>query len=256
MINLSEKDEPAIFATTRMKGTILENVVLNADGTPDFYNSSLTKNTRGSYSIEAIENRTPDSMAGNPKNVVFLTCDAFGVLPPLSRLTPEQAAYHFMSGYTAKVAGTEMGITEPQATFSTCFGAPFMPRHPSVYADLLSNKIRINNAKCWLINTGWVAGGYGASSRIKIRWTRALLNSALDGDLDDVVFVDDERFGFSVPTTCEGVPDSILQPRDTWHDKKKYDGTANVLAQMFIENFEQYSDACSQEVMDASPKQL
>jgi phosphoenolpyruvate carboxykinase (ATP) len=131
-----------------------------------------------------------------------------------------------------------------------------MPRHPSVYADLLSNKIRINNAKCWLINTGWVAGGYGASSRIKIRWTRALLNSALDGDLDDVVFVEDERFGFSVPTTCEGVPDSILQPRDTWHDKKKYDGTANVLAQMFIENFEQYSDACSQEVMDASPKQL
>ncbi len=256
MINLSEEDEPAIFATTKMKGTILENVVLNADGTPDFFNGSLTKNTRGSYSIEAIENRTPDSMAGNPRNVVFLTCDAFGVLPPLSRLTPEQAAYHFMSGYTAKVAGTEMGITEPQATFSTCFGAPFMPRHPSVYADLLSNKIRINNAKCWLINTGWVAGGYGASSRIKIRWTRALLNSALDGDLDDVVFVEDERFGFSVPTTCEGVPDSILQPRDTWHDKKKYDGTANVLAQMFIENFEQYSDACSQEVMDASPKQL
>ena len=161
-----------------------------------------------------------------------------------------------MSGYTAKVAGTEMGITEPQATFSTCFGAPFMPRHPSVYADLLSSKIRKNNAKCWLINTGWVAGGYGASSRIKIRWTRALLNSALDGDLDDVVFVEDARFGFSVPTTCEGVPDSILQPRDTWHDKKKFDGTANVLAQMFIENFEQYSDVCSPEVLDAAPKPL
>ena len=253
LINLSEMDEPAIFATTRMKGTILENVVLNADGTPDFTNDSLTQNTRGSYSIEAIENRTPDSMAGNPKNVVFLTCDAFGVLPPLSRLTPEQAAYHFISGYTAKVAGTEIGITEPQATFSTCFGAPFMPRHPSIYADLLSKKIRENDAKCWLINTGWVAGGYGDSSRIKIKWTRALLNAALSGDLDDVVFVKDQRFGFSVPTTCEGVPDSILQPRQTWNDKKKFDNVADLLARMFIENFEQYKDGCSDEVMSSSP---
>ena len=253
LINLSEKDEPAIFATTRMKGTILENVVLNADGTPDFTNDSLTQNTRGSYSIEAIENRTPDSMAGNPKNVVFLTCDAFGVLPPLSRLTPEQAAYHFISGYTAKVAGTEIGITEPQATFSTCFGAPFMPRHPSIYADLLSKKIRENDAKCWLINTGWVAGGYGDSSRIKIKWTRALLNAALNGDLDDVVFVKDQRFGFSVPTTCEGVPDSILQPRQTWNDKKKFDNVADLLARMFIENFEQYKDGCSDEVLSSSP---
>ena len=253
LINLSKKDEPAIFATTRMKGTILENVVLNADGTPDFTNDSLTQNTRGSYSIEAIENRTPDSMAGNPKNVVFLTCDAFGVLPPLSRLTPEQAAYHFISGYTAKVAGTEIGITEPQATFSTCFGAPFMPRHPSIYADLLSKKIRENDAKCWLINTGWVAGGYGDSSRIKIKWTRALLNAALNGDLDDVVFVKDQRFGFSVPTTCEGVPDSILQPRQTWNDKKKFDNVADLLARMFIENFEQYKDGCSDEVLSSSP---
>ena len=253
LIDLSEKDEPAIFATTRMKGTILENVVLNADGTPDFTNDSLTQNTRGSYSIEAIENRTPDSMAGNPKNVVFLTCDAFGVLPPLSRLTPEQAAYHFISGYTAKVAGTEIGITEPQATFSTCFGAPFMPRHPSIYADLLSKKIRENDAKCWLINTGWVAGGYGDSSRIKIKWTRALLNAALNGDLDDVVFVKDQRFGFSVPTTCEGVPDSILQPRQTWNDKKKFDNVADLLARMFIENFEQYKDGCSDEVLSSSP---
>jgi len=253
LINLSKKDEPAIFATTRMKGTILENVVLNADGTPDFTNDSLTQNTRGSYPIESIENRTPDSMAGNPKNVVFLTCDAFGVLPPLSRLTPEQAAYHFISGYTAKVAGTEIGITEPQATFSTCFGAPFMPRHPSVYADLLSKKIRDNDAKCWLINTGWVAGGYGDSSRIKIKWTRALLNAALKGDLDDVVFVKDRRFGFSVPTTCEGVPDSILQPRETWNDKKKFDNVADLLAQMFIENFDQYKDGCSEAVMSSSP---
>ena len=256
LIRLSEEDEPAIYATTRMPGSILENVVLNADGTPDFDNGSLTQNTRGSYPIESIENRTPDSMADNPRNVVFLTCDAFGVLPPLSKLSPEQAAYHFISGYTAKVAGTEVGVKEPQPAFSACFGAPFMPRHPSVYADLLSKKIRDNDAKCWLINTGWVAGGADASSRIKIRWTRALLNAALDGDLDDVLFVEDERFGFQVPTTCKGVPDNILQPRDTWHDKKRYDNVANLLAQMFIENFEQFADGCSEEVLTSSPRVL
>jgi phosphoenolpyruvate carboxykinase (ATP) len=254
LIRLSEEDEPAIFATTKMRGSILENVVLNADGTPDFDNGSLTQNTRGSYPIEFIENRTPDSMAGNPNNVVFLTCDAFGVLPPLSKLSPEQAAYHFMSGYTAKVAGTEIGVTEPQATFSTCFGAPFMPRHPSSYAGLLSKKIRENNSKCWLINTGWIAGGADASSRIKISWTRNLLNSAINGDLENVVFVKDDRFGFEIPTTCEGVPDSILQPRGTWEDKKRYDNVANLLAQMFIENFEQYSQGCSEEVLRAGPK--
>ncbi len=256
LIDLSEEDEPAIYATTHIPGSILENVVLNADGTPDFANASLTQNTRGSYPIEFIENRTPDSMAGHPKDVVFLTCDAFGVLPPLSRLTPEQAAYHFISGYTAKVAGTEVGINEPQATFSTCFGAPFMPRHPGVYADLLSTKIKRHNAKCWLINTGWVAGGYGNSSRIKIKWTRALLNAALNGDLDDVVFVQDERFGFSVPSTCEGVPERILRPRETWHDKEKFDNVANLLAQMFFENFEQYASGCSDEVLGAGPKPL
>ena len=254
LIRLSEEDEPAIYATTKMPGSILENVVLNADGSPDFDNGSLTQNTRGSYPIEFIENRTPDSMAGNPNNVVFLTCDAFGVLPPLSRLTPEQAAYHFMSGYTAKVAGTEMGVTEPQATFSTCFGAPFMPRHPSIYADLLSKKIRENDAKCWLINTGWIAGGADASSRIKISWTRNLLNAAINGNLDNVVFVKDERFGFEIPTTCEGVPDHILQPRETWDDEKRNDNVANLLAQMFIENFQQYADGCSEEVIAAGPK--
>ena len=254
LIRLSEEDEPAIYATTKMPGSILENVVLNADGSPDFDNGSLTQNTRGSYPIEFIENRTPDSMAGNPNNVVFLTCDAFGVLPPLSRLTPEQAAYHFMSGYTAKVAGTEMGVTEPQATFSTCFGAPFMPRHPSIYADLLSKKIRENEAKCWLINTGWIAGGADASSRIKISWTRNLLNAAINGNLDNVVFVKDERFGFEIPTTCEGVPDHILQPRETWDDGTRYDNVANLLAQMFIENFQQYADGCSEEVIAAGPK--
>ena len=256
LIRLSEEDEPAIFATTKMRGSILENVVLNADGTPDFDNGSLTQNTRASYPIEFIQNRTPDSMAGNPNNVVFLTCDAFGVLPPLSRLSPEQAAYHFMSGYTAKVAGTEMGVTEPQATFSTCFGAPFMPRHPSMYADLLSQKIRENNAKCWLINTGWIAGGADASSRIKISWTRNLLNAAINGDLEDVVFVKDERFGFEIPTTCEGVPDRILQPRGTWDDGNRYDNVANLLAQMFIENFEQYAEGCSDAVISAGPKPI
>jgi phosphoenolpyruvate carboxykinase (ATP) len=188
--------------------------------------------------------------------VVFLTCDAFGVLPPLARLTPEQAAYHFISGYTAKVAGTEVGISEPQATFSTCFGAPFMPRHPSIYADLLSEKIKRHESKCWLINTGWVAGGYGESSRIKIKWTRALLNAALSGMLDDVVFVQDERFGFSIPTTCEGVPDSILQPRQTWHDTKKFDNVANLLSQMFIENFEKFASGCSTEVLEAGPNPI
>ena len=256
LIDLSEEDEPAIYATTQIPGSILENVVLNADGTPDFANASLTQNTRGSYPIEFIENRTPDSMAGHPKDVIFLTCDAFGVLPPLSRLTPEQAAYHFISGYTAKVAGTEVGINEPQATFSTCFGAPFMPRHPGVYANLLSAKIKRHDAKCWLINTGWVAGGYGNSSRIKIKWTRALVNAALNGDLDDVVFVQDERFGFFVPSTCEGVPDRILRPRETWHDKGRFDNVANLLAQMFFENFEQYASGCSDEVLGAGPKLL
>ncbi|MAH98516.1 MAG: phosphoenolpyruvate carboxykinase (ATP) [Euryarchaeota archaeon] len=256
LIRLSQEDEPAIYATTKIPGSILENVVLNADGTPDFDNDSLTQNTRGSYPIEFIENRTPDSMAGNPRNIVFLTCDAFGVLPPLSRLNPDQAAYHFMSGYTAKVAGTEIGVTEPQATFSTCFGAPFMPRHPSIYADLLSKKIQENDAQCWLINTGWIAGGADASSRIKISWTRTLLNAALNGDLDNVVFVKDERFGFEVPTTCEGVPDSILQPRETWENKTRFDNVANLLAQMFIENFEQYASGCSKQVRDSGPKQI
>lgn len=256
LIGLSEVDEPEIYATTRMPGTILENVILDAEGVPDFDNGTLTQNTRGSYPIEAIENRTADSTAGHPKNVVFLTCDAFGVLPPLSRLTPEQAAYHFMSGYTAKVAGTEVGIDEPQATFSTCFGAPFMPRHPSVYADLLSKKVSEHNATCWLINTGWIAGGYRESSRIKIRWTRALLNAALRGDLDDVVFVEDERFGFAVPTECAGVPTEILQPRETWSDTKRYDNVANLLAQMFIENFEQYEEGCSEEVLASAPRVL
>ncbi len=256
LIDLSEEDEPAIFATTRMPGSILENIILDDDGIPDFTDDSLTANTRGSYPIEFIENRTHDSMAGHPQNVVFLTCDAFGVLPPISRLNPAQAAYHFISGYTAKVAGTEVGVKEPQATFSACFGAPFMPRHPSVYADLLAEKMAQHDAKCWLLNTGWVSGGYGKSKRIRIKWTRALLNAALDGSLNDVEFVIDPRFGFEIPQSCEGVPGEILNPRDTWGDGSEYDAAANQLAKMFGENFAQFAEGTSAEVLAAAPKPL
>jgi phosphoenolpyruvate carboxykinase (ATP) len=256
MIDLSEQDEPEIFATSRMAGTILENVVLDEQGVPDFSDTSLTQNTRASYPLEAIENRVLESRGGQPQNVVFLTCDAFGVLPPISRLTPEQTAYHFISGYTAKVAGTEVGVVEPRATFSACFGAPFMPMHPSVYADLLSKKVAENNATCWLLNTGWVAGGYGNSDRIKIRWTRGLLNAALDGSLNDVKFTTDQRFGFQVPTSCEGVPDEILNPKDTWQKAVEYDAVADKLAVMFQDNFKQFSSGCSAAVLDAAPRVL
>ena len=254
LIDLSEEDEPAIYATTHIPGSILENVVLNADGTPDFANASLTQNTRGSYPIEFIENRTPDSMAGHPKDVVFLTCDAFGVLPPLSRLTPEQAAYHFISGYTAKVAGTEVGINEPQATFSTCFGAPFMPRHPGVYADLLSAKIKRHDAKCWLINTGWSGGVYGVGDRISLKYTRAMITSILDGELEGVDYTKHLVFGLQMPTTCPNVPSEILSPRNTWADKDAYDDKANELADAFNANFAQFSDNANAEILDAAPK--
>jgi phosphoenolpyruvate carboxykinase (ATP) len=254
MIDLSPEDEPAIFATTRMPGTILENVILDSDGVPDFADVSLTQNTRGSYPIEAIENRVLSSRGGHAQNVVFLTCDAFGVLPPISRLSPEQAAFHFISGYTAKVAGTEVGVVEPQATFSACFGAPFMPMHPSVYADILSQKVEQHGASCWLLNTGWVAGGFGNSKRIKIRWTRALLNAALDGSLDDVEYSVDERFGFEIPSSCPGVPSEILKPRDTWQDRASYDAVADKLANMFNSNFEQFASGCSEAVLDAAPR--
>ncbi len=256
LIDLSEEDEPAIFATTKMPGSILENIVVDGEGVPDFTDDTLTANTRGSYPIEYIENRTEDSMAGHPQNVVFLTCDAFGVLPPISRLNPDQAAYHFISGYTAKVAGTEIGVKEPKPDFSACFGAPFMPRHPSVYADLLSDKMAEHGTKCWLLNTGWVSGGYGKSKRIRIKWTRALLNAALDGTLNETEFSIDPRFGFEVPQSCEGVPEEILNPRDTWGDGADYDSTADRLARMFGENFEQFEQGTSQEVLDAAPKPL
>ena len=254
LIDLSEEDEPEIFSTTRRKGTVLENIILDDAGVPDFTDTSKTQNTRGSYPIEFIDNRTKDSKGGHPQNVIFLTCDAFGVLPPISRLTPSQAAYHFISGYTAKVAGTEIGITEPVATFSACFGEPFMPMHPGVYADLLSDKMAENGATAWLINTGWSGGSYGVGSRIKIKYTRAMLNAALDGNLDDVAYATDARFGFEVPTSCPNVPTEILQPRGTWGDSAAFDLTADKLASMFLENFSRYADGVSDDVNAAAPR--
>ena len=254
LINLSEEDEPEIYATTKQKGTVLENIVVDDNGEPDFFDTSKTQNTRGSYPIEFIENRTMDSKGGHPQNVIFLTCDAFGVLPPISRLTPAQAAYHFISGYTAKVAGTEIGVTEPQATFSACFGEPFMPMHPGVYADLLSAKMAEHGATAWLINTGWSGGAHGVGNRMKIKFTRAMLNAALDGELNDVEYVTDERFGFEIPTSCPNVPAEILIPRQTWEDGFAYDATADRLATMFNNNFERYSEGVSDAVNAAAPR--
>ena len=254
LINLSEEDEPEIFATTKQKGTVLENIVVDANGEPNFFDTSKTQNTRGSYPIEFIENRTMDSKGGHPQNVIFLTCDAFGILPPISRLTPAQAAYHFISGYTAKVAGTEIGVTEPQATFSACFGEPFMPMHPGVYADLLSAKMAEHGATAWLINTGWSGGAHGVGNRMKIKYTRAMLNAALDGELNDVEYVTDERFGFEIPTSCPNVPAEILIPRQTWADGIAYDATADRLATMFNKNFERYSEGVSDAVNAAAPR--
>ena len=253
LINLSKDDEPVIFSTTRKFGSILENVVLDENGVADFSNCSKTENTRGSYPLEFIENRTDDSKGGHPQNVIFLTCDAFGVLPPISKLSPSQAAYHFISGYTAKVAGTEVGIKEPVATFSACFGEPFMPMHPGVYANLLSEKMKQHGSQCWLINTGWSGGSYGIGNRMKIRHTRAMLNAALDGKLDNVEFVKDPRFGFMIPTTCEGVPSDVLLPEGTWENQQEFSKLANKLVEMFNSNFEKYLEGVDEDVKLARP---
>jgi len=256
MIRLNEEDEPAIFETTRIPGSILENVILDSEGVPDFNDATLTENTRGSYPIEFIENRVGSSMGGHPKNVVFLTCDAFGVLPPIAKLNPKQAAYHFISGYTAKVAGTEVGVTEPRATFSACFGAPFMPMHPSVYGELLSEKIDEHNASCWMLNTGWIAGGFGKSDRIKIKWTRALLNAALDGSLNNAPMKTDQRFGFEIPMECDGVPSEILDVRGTWKNSESYEDAAESLVALFQQNFEMFSEDADSSVISAGPVSL
>ncbi len=255
VIKLSKQSEPEIFATTRKFGTILENVGYDSiTRRLDLDDATLTENTRAAYPLGSIPNALRESMTGHPKNVLMLTADAFGVMPPISKLTPEQAMYHFISGYTAKVAGTEAGVTEPQATFSACFGAPFMVLHPSRYAELLAEKIRNHDVNCWLVNTGWSGGPYGVGERMKIEHTRALLNAALEGTLDSVSYEEDPIFGVQVPTTCPGVPEGILKPRDTWDDKNAYDQKAAHLAQLFVENFRQFEDRASDDIKAAGPK--
>lgn len=252
-INLSEKGEPLIYATTKMPGTILENVVLDEDRSPDFDDTRYTQNTRCSYPIHYIPNASKTGAGNHPSNVIFLTCDAFGVLPPISKLTPEQAMYHFISGYTAKVAGTERGVTEPQATFSACFGAPFMPLHPTVYAELLAEKIRTHNSTVWLLNTGWTGGPHGVGHRMELEYTRQMLSEALKGNLDDATFDIDPVFELAIPQNVNGVPDDILIPKNTWDDKTAYDKKAKDLAQMFAENFEQFESEASKELIKAGP---
>ncbi len=255
VIRLSEEAEPDIYECTRMFGTILENVQIDAQTRRlDLDDDTFTENTRAAYPLTHIPNIVPEGMAGHPQNIIMLTADAFGVLPPISKLTTEQAMYHFISGYTAKVAGTEKGVTEPKATFSTCFGAPFMVHHPSVYAELLGEKIKKHNAKCWLVNTGWSGGPYGVGSRMKIQYTRAMLSAALTGKLDDVEYVKDPFFNLNVPVSCEGVPAEVLNPRSTWEDKNAYDETAKKLANMFIENFKEYEEGTAKEIIAAGPK--
>ncbi len=254
MIRLSPEAEPEIYATTKRFGTVLENVVMDPESRAlDFDDASLAENSRGAYPIEFIPNSSLENMGPVPKNVIFLAADAFGVLPPISRLTPEQAMYHFLSGYTAKVAGTEIGVTEPEATFSTCFGAPFMPRHPSVYGNLLKERIAKGGVRCWLVNTGWTGGKYGIGSRMPIKATRALLNAALDGSLNHVEFRKDGWFGFDVPVSVPGVEQRILDPRDTWADKADYDATAAKLVKLFNDNFARFADHVDAGVLAAAP---
>ncbi len=259
MIRLSEEAEPEIYATTRRFGTVLENVVMDPQTRElDFDDNSLAENTRGAYPIDFIPNTSEDNLGPVPSNVVMLTADAFGVLPPIAKLTPSQAMYHFLSGYTAKVAGTEIGVTEPEATFSTCFGAPFMPRHPSVYGNLLKERIASGGVQCWLLNTGWTGGKYGVGNRMPIKATRALLNAALDGHLDAADFREDPNFGFAVPIHVPvlaeaGIDQTILDPRSTWADKSEYDATASKLVQLFIDNFAEFEAHVDEGVRQAAP---
>jgi len=240
-INLSPEAEPEIYATTHRFGTVVENMVHDPETFDlDFADASLTENTRCAYPLEAISNASATGLGGQPKNVVLLTCDAYGVLPPIARLTPAQAMYHFLSGFTAKTPGTERGVVEPLPTFSTCFGAPFMPRRPEVYGKLLQEKIASTGASCWLVNTGWTGGKYGTGKRMPIKATRALLTAALDGSLARVEFRKDPNFGFEVPVAVPGVDTALLNPRETWADKAAYDAQARTLVQMFSKNFGQY----------------
>ena len=255
VINLSREKEPEIYKATKMFGTILENVPIDMiTRRIDLYDNSLTENTRASYPVTHIENCIYPGIGGHPKNIVMLTCDAFGVLPPISKMTPEQAMYHFLSGYTAKVAGTERGIKEPKVTFSTCFGAPFMALHPTVYSKLLGERIAKHKSACWLVNTGWSGGPYGVGNRMDITHTRAMLNAALSGSLDKIPTVKDEFFGLYVPTSCPGVPTEVLQPINTWDNKNAFKEKAKDLAGRFEKNFKEFEDMVSPEVRAASPK--
>jgi len=256
VIRLSPTAEPQIYATTKMFGTILENVVYDpVTRLIDLDDESITENTRASYPLGYIANAVPEKMGGHPKNIILLTCDASGVMPPIARLTANQAMYQFISGYTSKIAGTEVGLgKEPEMTFSTCFGAPFMVHHPSFYADLLKRKILKHGVTCWLVNTGWIGGPFGIGKRISIGHTRALLNAALSGELQKAKFVKDPIFGFEVPTTCDGVPANVLDPSGSWPSKEQYTQKYKQLASRFVENFKKFEDGCPKEVIDAGPK--
>jgi phosphoenolpyruvate carboxykinase (ATP) len=250
-IRLSPSAEPEIWKASHAFGTILENVAIDDRGFIDLDDASKTENTRAAYKLEQIASALPTKMAGHPQNVIFLTADAFGILPPIARLSRRQALYYFLSGFTAKLAGTEIGVTEPQPTFSTCFGAPFLPQRPAVYADMLGKKLDKHGANVWLVNTGWTGGPFGEGERMPIAATRALLHAALSGRLDDVEFRADEVFGFDVPVAVPGVESSLLDPRSTWSDPEAYDRKARELAQMFRENFKRFADP---ELAEAGPR--
>ena len=255
MIRLSADAEPEIFATTKRFGTVLENVVMDPETRIlDLDDPSLAENSRGVYPIDFIPNASKDNLGPVPKNMIFLTADAYGVMPPIAKLTPDQAMYHFLSGYTARVAGTEIGVVEPDATFSTCFGAPFMPRHPSVYGNLLKERIAAGGVDCWLVNTGWTGGKYGVGHRMPIKVTRTLLNAALDGSLNDAEFRTDPNFGFAVPVSVAGVDGGILDPRQTWLNKAEYDATAAALVDRFVANFAQFAEHVDEGVRQAAPR--
>ena len=259
VIRLSSENEPEIYATTRSFGTILENVVFDPVSRHiDLDDDMITENTRASYPIDLIPNIVPEGYVhSHPKNIIFLTCDASGVLPPIARLNPEQAQYHFISGYTSKIAGTEIGLgIEPELTFSACFGAPFMVRHPSEYAEMLKQRMLKHNSNVWLVNTGWVGGRFGVGKRISIRHTRNMLNAALEGKLNNVEYRKDRLFGFEVPLTCPDVPEDVLEPLNSWSNKDEYWQRYDALASRFIENFKLYANACTDEVKAAGPKRL
>ncbi|MBE2229722.1 MAG: phosphoenolpyruvate carboxykinase (ATP) [Chitinophagaceae bacterium] len=253
-INLTEEKEPEIFRAIR-PGALVENILFYPDSNRiNFDDATITENTRVSYPLHFISNAKEPSVAGLPKNIFFLTCDAFGVLPPVSRLSTGQAMYQFISGYTAKVAGTEAGVTEPKPTFSACFGAPFLPLHPGKYAGMLGQKMQENQVNVWMINTGWTGGPYGTGRRMKLSYTRAMITAALEGKLDNAEFVYDPVFGLAIPLSCPGVPDELLQPRNTWADPAAYDEKARYLAGLFIRNFEKYKEGVSAETLAAAPK--